>query len=200
MEAAMISPYQAISPTARRQLFWVLVIWTLIVMVVLNLVGSILSNAAAPYGIVSFELAGSTEKAGAILTSWDQDARISAAFNLGLDYIFILAYSTSIGLGSLLAGEALANWNWPLSGLGAWLGWGLILAGICDVIENWALWVVLNSSPGPGMMDYRWPALARNCAVIKFALVFSGLIYLFYAVVAALAQRLSGSKRPLGRN
>jgi len=188
----MVSPYKPISPPARRPLFWVLAAATLLVMLALNLAGANLANDRAPYGIVSFELAGNTEKAGAILTSWNESARISAAFNLGLDYVFMLAYAASIGLGCLLAGETLARRGWPLAGLGAWLGWGLILAAICDAIENWALWHVLNSLPGPGMLDPRFPSLARACALIKFGLVFIGLSYVFYGGVLALVGRLSG--------
>jgi hypothetical protein len=186
----MISPYKPISPAARWPLFWILVMVSLVVMLVLNLAGSNLVNDRAPYGIVSFELAGGVEKAGAILTSWNDSARVSAAFNLGLDYVFMLAYASSIGLGSLLAGETLAHRDWPLARLGSWLGWGLILAAICDAIENWALWQVLNSSPGPGMLDPRFPPLARWCAIIKFGLVFIGLCYVFYGGVVGLIHRL----------
>lgn len=186
----MVSPYQAISPRPRQRLFWVTLVMSLVLMVLLYVAGADLVNDEAPYGIISFELAGSVEKAGAILTSWDRAAQNSAAFNLGLDYLFMLAYAASIGLGCSLAGEALARTGRPLAGLGAWLAWGLILAALCDGLENWALMSVLNSLPGPGMMWYFWPSLARSSALIKFGLVFAGLIYLFYGGVVALVQKL----------
>ena len=186
----MVSPYQFVPPSSRRSVFWVLAAVSVLLLVVLNLAGANLVNDQAPYGIVSFELAGSTEKAGAILTSWNDAARISAAFNLVLDYLFMLAYATAIGLGSLVAGEALARRGWPLARLGPWLGWALILAALCDAIENRALWLVLNSSPGPGMLDYRAAGLARSCALIKFGLVFFGLFYLFYAGTVVLVRWL----------
>jgi hypothetical protein len=193
-EVRMVTPYHAISPLSRRRLFWVLLIVTLFLMVAMNTAGAGLVNESAPYGIISFELAGSVEKAGAILTSWDRTAEISAAFNLGLDYLFMLAYAASIGLGCTLAGEAMARRGWPLAGLGAWLAWGLILAAICDGLENWALMGVLNSLPGPGMLWYGWPSLARSSALIKFGLVFAGVIYLFYGGAVLLVQRLGVRK------
>ena len=187
----MISPYQAITPSARQPLFWALAVVSVLLMIVLNQSGANLVTESAPSGIISFELAGSVEKAGAILTSWNEPARLSAAFNLGLDYLYMVAYALAIGLGSLVASEVLARSSWPLARLGPWLGWALILAAACDAMENGALWVVLNSSPGPGMLDYRWPALARWCALIKFGLVFAGLVYVFYGGVVAFVQRLS---------
>jgi hypothetical protein len=186
----MVSPYHAISPRARRPFFWVLLALSLLLMGILNAAGAELVNETAPYGIISFELAGSVEKAGAILTSWDRTDQIRAAFNLGLDYLFMLAYAASIGLGCTLAAEALARCKWPLARLGPWLAWGLILAALCDALENWALLSVLFSLPGPGMLAAAWPALAWTCAWLKFGLVFAGLIYLFYSSAVVLVQRL----------
>lgn len=190
----MVSPYLLVPRSSRPRVFWALAAAAVLLMVVLNAAGANLVNDRAPYGIVSFELAGSSEKAGAILTSWNEAARISAAFNLGLDYLFMLAYAAAIGLGSFLAGEVLARRGWPLARLGPWLGWGLILAAVCDAIENRALWLVLNSSPGPGMLDYSAASLARSCALIKFGLIFFGLVYLFYGGMVVLVQRLEAGE------
>ena len=186
----MVSPYHLISPPARWRLFWVMAALSVLLMGVLSSAGADLTNEAAPYGIISFELAGSVEKAGAILNSWERPQAISAAFNLGLDFVFMLAYAASIGLGCTLAGAALARRGWPLARLGAWLAWGLVLAALCDGLENWALLNVLYSLPGPGMLDASWPALARSSALIKFGLVFAGLVYTLYGGVVGLVQKL----------
>lgn len=54
--------------------FLPLFILTLLLMVVMNVIGAPLITAAAPAGIVSYELAGSVEKTIDIINSWDQNA------------------------------------------------------------------------------------------------------------------------------
>ena len=96
-----------------RSTFWALFLFTLAVMFCMNLVGEALITTAAPYGIISFELAGSVEKAQQIIDSWDQDARLYAAFSLGFDYLFMVLYSTTIALACLWGGRVLQARNMP---------------------------------------------------------------------------------------
>jgi len=48
-----------------------------------------------------FEFAGSLESAVKIIRSWDEAVRILAAFSIGLDFLFLILYSTTIGLACL---------------------------------------------------------------------------------------------------
>ncbi len=113
----------------------------------MNLVGEALITTAAPYGIISFELAGSVEKAQQIIDSWDQDARLYAAFSLGFDYLFMLLYSTTIALACLWGGRALQARDIPGYRIGIFLAWGLWLAAVLDGIENIALSLSLLNTP-----------------------------------------------------
>ena len=89
-----------------------------------------LITAAAPYGIISYELAGGVIEAEAILASWDAVGRAHAAFSLGFDFLFMLAYSTTIALACLWAADVLAARSWPLVSFGVPLTWGAWLAGV----------------------------------------------------------------------
>lgn len=183
----MRHPYLTLDPRQQKALFWPLLIAALAITAIMNILGRPLITLAAPAGIVSFELAGSPERAQAVLASWDEQARMYAAFGLGFDYLYMLAYSMAIGLGCLLAAETLRSRQWPLAGLGVPLAWGIVLAAICDAIENLVLSMILLA----GAAGAAWPALSWLCAVIKFGLIFLGLVYAFYGLAVWFVGRLN---------
>lgn len=123
--------------------------------------------SSASTGIVSFELAGSAERATAIVNSWDSRARLFAAFGLGFDFLFIPVYATALGAGLLLAAGRLKGVWAALANL---LGWGAYLATLLDAVENIALFSILNGNIGAN------PQIAFWCASIKFGLLLAGLV------------------------
>jgi hypothetical protein len=177
-------PLTCIPPEQRARYFWLLLGLTFLLLAVFAVTGAPLTTEAAPYGVVSFELAGSIKKMVAILSSWDVNAQLRASFGLGLDYLFMAVYASTIALGIGLAADGLHRKGWPLASLGGLLAWGVILAALLDMIENIALLVVLW-----GPLTNPWPALARWCAIPKFALLFVGIVYAFYGAAVALAGR-----------
>lgn len=165
----------------RTRLFQVLLVLTLLISIVMGIAGQPLNTPAAPNGIVSFELAGSAAKAQAILDSWDELTRTRAGFIQGLDFLYLCVYSTTVGLGCLLASGVLKSRNWPLAGLGSPLAWGLWLAALFDVVENAALVILLL-----GPVQSPWPQIAWGCAILKFGLLFIGLVYVFYGLAVRM--------------
>ncbi|NOX64072.1 MAG: hypothetical protein GXP42_19370 [Chloroflexi bacterium] len=166
----MTHPFTFLTPTQRARWFWPLLALTLALTVALQWVDRPLQTEAAPQGIVSFEMARTTERAAAIIESWNDNARIHAGFSLGLDYLYMPLYALTIGLAVVWAGEMLRKRHWRAAGLGPWLAWGLLLAALLDAVENVALWRLLV-----GPVSEPWPGLAYWCANIKFALVGFGL-------------------------
>lgn len=177
----MKNPAVSLLVEKRKPVFWSLFLLTLAIMAVLNLVDQPLITPAAPFGIVSFELAGNDTRAQAILASWDETARLHAAFSLGLDYLFMPAYALTIGLGAWWAGDALKKKRWPLAGLGMPIAAGQALAALFDGVENLGLALILLAGSGAP-----WAALARGCALAKFGLIFLGLVYAFLGLSAYL--------------
>ena len=180
----MSHPFQRLSPASARRAFIPLLVITLVVMAILSLVSASLTTQAAPLGIISYELAGSAAKAQSILDSWDSLTQLHAAFALGFDYVFMLAYSITIGLACVMAAGVLRGRGWPLAGIGAGLAWGQWLAAGFDAVENIALTAMLF-----GVVASPWPQVAYWCAVFKFGLIFLGLVYAFYGGVVRLFIR-----------
>lgn len=119
-------------------------------------------------GIVSFELAHTSEAAAAMVDSWDSRARLFAAFGLGFDFLFMPFYATALSAGLLLAANRLKGNCHALANL---LGWGAYLAIVFDAVENIALFSILLGSLGAN------PQIAFWCASIKFGLLLLGLGY-----------------------
>ncbi|MFZ0546763.1 MAG: hypothetical protein WAM60_15055 [Candidatus Promineifilaceae bacterium] len=163
-------PLAQISPAARPAIFAVLLAATLLIMVVLNVTGNHLRTAEAPAAIVSYELAGTVNRADAILNSWANAAKVYAGFNLGFDYLWMIFYSTTIALGLIWTAEAL-QLKGNLAAILYFLAWGQWLAALLDALENTALLTMLFGQPAAP-----WPQIAYWSAVIKFTLVILGIL------------------------
>lgn len=179
----MNHPLNFIPPAWRKNLFWPLLGLVFLLIVVFGITGAPMNTDAAPFGVVSFELASSAPRASEILASWDSIARERAAFGLGLDFLFIPVYVLTIALGCGVAASSLRQRGWPLSSLGSYLAWGVFLAGLLDIIENIALTVVLF-----GRVVVPWPQIAATCAICKFTLLFLGLVYAIFGAVITLVD------------
>lgn len=172
------NPMQFIGLNDRKKVFIFLLLTVLFIFSIFRFLDTPLQTQASPSGIVSFELAGSPEKSTQILSSWDSNAKLFAAFGLGLDFLFMVVYAATISLACLMASTKHSGW---FSRLGAWFGVGVFLAAMFDTIENICLWNLLNGNISPV-----WSILAFWCATFKFTLIVLGL---FYAMVGWLLPR-----------
>ncbi len=103
-----------------------------------------LRTAEAPRGIVSFELAGSFEKAQRVLASWGETGRRNAALSLGVDYAFLIAYALVL---YLLCTRVARRWpeRYPyIRRVGFILAGCQWVAALLDSIENILLQQILN--------------------------------------------------------
>jgi len=191
-------PLDFIPETNRKSLFFALLAGTLILFAVFRVLDAPLRTAAAPNGIVSFELAGTPFQTQAIIDSWHEMAFLLssvagepvpgfvsraysfAVFGLGLDYLFMPVYATALALGILLAASKHES---RFAVFGAWLGWGAYAATLFDAVENYALARML-------MMNEVWspyPEVAAFCASLKFGLLLLGL---FYAIIGLIVPKV----------
>lgn len=127
-------------------------------------------SETTPLGIVSIKVAGTPERAVAILDARGDDWRRRAQAGLRFDGGFLVAYSTALTAACLLSARVLDAPVPPGRLTRRWRGqW---VAGGLDAVENVALWRMLG-----GSREVSWLALARRCALAKFTLVGLGLAY-----------------------
>ena len=175
----MSHPFLSFSPSTHKRLFWSFLVLTIIATLVLQIIDGALQTAAAPSGIVSYELAGTATAAGNILSSWDANAQLHAAFSLGFDYLYMLAYTVTLALVALWLAEVQTG---LMRTLGVLLAWGMGIAGLADALENYFLWQMLVSGANDtAAMMAHWAAL------VKFGLI---ILTFVYVIVALLSYRL----------
>jgi len=180
-------PFEWLSKTAQKRAFVILLGLTLVVMVGLQVLGGPLKTKAAPAGIVSFEFAGGQSQAREIVESWGERGQVYAGLNLGLDYLFLVAYASCIGLGCVMVDRGLTGRVEIPFSAGVFLAWGQIVAALLDSVENYALIRVLLGSG-----QELWPMAALCCAMAKFIIVALGLVYILVGVVVVLVARSRG--------
>lgn len=155
-----------------------------------------LRTAAAPQGIVSYELARTAPRAAAILESWRVPEKplpgvdptrpgrldeiilsnprmlyLRAFDQLAFDFLFLFSYAMALSLGSLWAARYSRE---PAVGvMFAWLAWG---AAMADALENTMLLRQIGQGP-----NGQAAATAFACALIKFGIVVGGLLYIAHA-------------------
>jgi hypothetical protein len=175
MSSLKIISIGSYSQKERQRILWLLVALSALIFLVFGYTGIPLNTDAAPYGIVSFETAGSIARAEQILNSWDASARERAAFSLGLDFLFIPVYVGAVILGIHRAADKiyghLKTWR-------SWLTWALLFAGLLDIVENIVLLTILFISPIAPL-----PLIAKVCALPKFAFILVGVLYAFFGTV-----------------
>lgn len=172
----MKHPYECISATRRRLLYWLCLFGTLAVAGVLgNLAQGFaqqVGNAGESYDILAFEFAHTPDTARRIVEVWGEAGVAAAQRQTWFDFVFLLLYPNAIALGILavIAGTGAQGW---VATAGRSLAWAQWLAGFLDAVENAMLLRILSGefgSPGPEVAFY--------CATIKFVIVVAGILYL----------------------
>lgn len=136
-------------------------------------------------GTVDFEVAGTAERAGEIVSSWRANGVLEdAAFIDGLDFLFAPLYAAAIAGGCVAASSA-----WRRSGrdgvarAGIAIAWLASAAALFDWIEDVALAVVLLHEPVSP-----WPAVALAASIPKFAGAWAGILFALSGAAAKLVR------------
>jgi len=178
-------PFEWLTPSEQIRAFILFFIFSLLVMLSLQVTGAHLITEVSPSGILSFEFAGELSTAQDMLNSWGQTGRVYAGLNLGLDYLFLLVYACAIGLGCVLAARSYSPGKRFLANLGILIAWSQFGAALLDCVENYALIQVLF-----GTEMAVWPVVARWCAFPKFSIVGAGLVYVIAGAIVFVVLKI----------
>jgi hypothetical protein len=168
-----------------RQLFWFFLLLTIAYMIwVRNYLYPLSSDE-----IVQFEIAKTTQKAQAIIDNW----KLTGKYELGVKstyfaYVFMVLYTLAIALGCRFISACTNNEIMIKGGRG--FAWLIVLATICDLIENAALAHTLH-----GPISQWNVTVAYNLARIKFSIVIVCLLFILACSLYWLIGRLAGEEK-----
>jgi hypothetical protein len=136
--------------------------------------------------IIDFELAGSVERTEEILATWRAEGVLDEAKAIQvLDLFYPLVYAAALAGGCIAASGAWQRAGRPrLAAAGIVMAWVAFAAAGFDYVENLGLGISLWGDPASP-----WPQVALVAALLKFAAIYSALLYALSGVVAALLAR-----------
>lgn len=167
-------------PATVQRWFWLLVIANFIFI----LASKIFLHPFTVGEMVQFELAKELPVAENILREWITHGKYNlAVMSIYFDFLFILLYTTGLGVTCIflsgLTGHEI------LQRAGKFFASLLIVAGICDAVENAAM---LKSMQGT--MN-RWSVVvAYDMATTKFSIVILSVLFIFVCLVFRLLRKL----------
>lgn len=130
-----------------------------------------LQTAAAPLGILSFELAGQPFIVTSIRSTWGPVGITRAAFATGLGALLALACWAFLSVVTLIAADHIRPTNRAVSGAGTILAWVQFVAFAAAIGEEMLLMRQLTG-------DVSWVVPAtRLCAEAKYAVWLGGGFY-----------------------
>lgn len=191
LSGAGMSPTQhPYTPIAELHRTWLLI--GALVVLGAALVGLAVTTPAlmtplAPWGIVSWQLAGSGEQVAAILAEWGAEGRAAARTNLRVDLAFAPAYGLVIGLIAVRLAARL-SWRRPAAGMASVAAWAALLAALSDLAENALMLWVLSAGPSDELA-----VATRALALVKFGSLGVALVLVLTLLRAAFLQ---GRPRP----
>lgn len=179
------SPFEKIKKRTEKKITFSLFYILIISLIVMRYFDRFLVNEISPYGIVSFELAGTLDNAVAIINSWSDLSRTYAGLSLGYDFLFLLIYTLFISLMIHKLNQRL--WfKKPFYRIGELLIWSMFLTAIFDTVENVSLIKLLV-----GARQQFWVSVAYYFAAAKFLLIIISFLYIIINSFLLLTKRKS---------
>jgi hypothetical protein len=147
-----------------------LLIGTIIMVAVMRWHGAPLITPVSKAGIVSLELAKTTEQSNIIINQWKQNNLINHAItNTYIDFIFIIFYSLFLYSYCFFVSIKQKPWAATISRT---LAIAALTAGLCDVVENYCMLQMLQQS-----VTATWAFLSWLFALIKFGLLIAAVVW-----------------------
>jgi hypothetical protein len=168
-----------------RQFFWLFSLLAIAYMIWVR-------NYLAPLSsddIVQFEIAKTVNKARLIIADW----KITGKYELGIKstyfaWLFMVLYTIAIALGCRFISVCTRNEILIKGGRG--FAWLIVVATICDVIENTALARILH-----GTISQWNVTVAYNLARVKFSIVIVCLLFMLACSLYWAIGRIAGEEK-----
>lgn len=171
------------SSSVRRQLVYLLPL-LIISTIVMKLIDNQLTSDLVPAGIISFQLAGSIERVVEVVSHWGPELQRLAAFHLGLDYLYLIIYSSFLLVVARQLLYRVLTDKYQLVNL---LPYSAVVAGACDFLENIFATILLVKLPSLADSEKSSMIYAVDwmywLALLKLSLLFVCFIFIIYCLI-----------------
>lgn len=168
-----------------RQLFWLFFLLTVAYMIWARNYLSPLSSGE----IVQFEIAKTVSRAHSIIEDWKSSGKYELGVrSTSLSYLFIVLYTLAIGLGCRFISACTGNEILSKGGKG--FAWLILVATVCDIIEN----IVMSRSLS-GQLSQLNVTLAYDLARIKFSIVIVCILFMVASALYWLIGKLARDEK-----
>lgn len=136
--------------------------------------------------IIQFEIAKQVPVAERILLAWTtpDDTKLKKAIQaIYVDYVFIILYTTGLSIACIYFSQLTGHQI--LKRAGRFIQFLVIAAGICDIIENIAMWHSLH-----GYLNTWNVLVAYDMAVTKFSIIILSLLFLVICLIFFLLRKI----------
>lgn len=155
------------------RLLFLLFAGTVVMIAVMRWHGAPLITSVSKAGIVSLEIAKTKEHADVIINTWASVSSINviqhAITNTYIDFVFIIFYALFLYTYCYFISFKQKKWAATLSRT---LALAALIAGMCDVIENYFMLQMLQQS-----VTATYAFLSWLFAVIKFGLLLAAILW-----------------------
>jgi hypothetical protein len=167
-----------------RQYFWLFFLLTIAYMIWAR---NYLSPLASD-DIVQFEIAKTADRAQGIIADWKNTGKYEPGLkSTYFAYVFMVLYTVAIALGCRFLSVCTRNEILAKGGKG--FAWLIILATVCDLVENSALARTLH-----GHISQWNVSLVYNLARVKFSIVMVCLLFMLTCLLYWGIGKLGGEK------
>ena len=168
-----------------RRLFWLFFLLTVAYMIwVRNYLAPLSSDE-----IIQFEIAKTVGKAQTIIQDWKSTGKYEQGVkSTYLAYFFILLYTLAIAYGCRFISACTGNDILIKGGRG--FSWLIVIATICDIIENIAMSRTLQ-----GAISQWNVTIAYDLARVKFSIVIVCVLFMLACALYWLIARLAGEEK-----
>jgi len=134
-------------------------------------------SRASPPRQIDLELASSPNAAVALKDAWKPDGIAAVRTQINWDFLLIALYVAALVIAVRLAAPAYTRRFPPVFRRPRWIIGAAVGAGVLDLIENAAMYVVLDTSEASA-----WQYVVHGAAVAKFVLVALVVLYVLVSL------------------
>ena len=174
----MKHPFEHLSAASIRRVYWIFLGLTGVVTLLMGEFGKFHPDAASDPNEIRtvpttrMEFFKTTAEWETTLAAIGKNGTAALQRQTYLDYLFLCTYSTL--LAAAVIGVTRGVKHTGVIMFARWLAWGQWLSGVLDGVENYGL---LHNAAGP--ISEGWAVTSSYCAMLKFALIIVGTLYVF---------------------